>query len=94
MCPFSLPNHEWMTFWDSYDSAIYANAGLMDINKFNYLRRSLLWRSCLWTDADRGEVIAVIKCRFGNKQQIISRHMDVLITLPAVVNKRFDDSTT
>jgi hypothetical protein len=36
------------------------------------------------TGANYGEAIAVLKRRFGNKQQIISRHMDTVVTIPAV----------
>ena len=80
----------WTTFWESYNLAIHANTSLSDMDKFNYLR--LLLRGAAreavfgltLTRANYGEAIAMLKLRFGNKQQIISRHMDVLITVPAV----------
>ena len=92
MRPFEGDITQWTTFWDSYESAIHANAGLTDIDKFNYLRSLLRGTAreavsgLTLTAANYSEAVAILKRRFGNKQQIISRHMDVLITLPAVAN--------
>ena len=84
---------EWMTFWDSFESAVHKNPELSDIDKFIYLR-SLLGRSALdaisglsLTAANYAEAIAMLKKRFGNRQQIISRHMDILLSLAAVTSE-------
>ena len=88
--PFEGDITQWTTFWDSYNSAIHANTSLSDMDKFNYLRSLLRGAACeavsglTLTGANYGEGIAVLKRRFGNKQQIISRHMDVLVIVPAV----------
>ena len=36
--PYDGEITKWTPFWDSYVSAIQKNAGLSDVNKFNYLR--------------------------------------------------------
>ena len=80
----------WTTFWDSFESAVHNNSDLSSIDKFNYLH-SLLERAAV--DAISGltlmaanydEAIAILKKRFGNKQQIINKHMDILINLEVV----------
>ena len=83
----------WMTFWDSYESAVHNSDDLSDIDKFNYLR-SLLERTAYeaisgltLTSANYHEAIAILKKRFGNKQQIISKHMDVLLNVEPVTSQ-------
>ena len=80
----------WTTFWDSFESAVHNNSDLSSIDKFNYLH-SLLERAAVdaifgltLTAANYDEAIATLKKRFGNKQQIINKHMDILINLEVV----------
>ena len=80
----------WITFWDSFDSPIHSNNELSNVDKFNYLN-SALERSAAetisgltLTSANYEEAVDILKRRFGNKQQIISKHMDILINLDAV----------
>eukprot|EP00731_Ephydatia_muelleri_P014947 Em0008g667a len=84
----------WTTFWDSYQSTIHSNAGISDIDKFNYLR-SLLDHAAL--DAIAGltvstsnyqQAVEILTKRFGNKQVIISKHMDALMNLETVNSDR------
>ena len=91
----SLPHFKgnpiyWTAFWDSYESAVHDNNALSDVDKFNYLR-SLLERSAYEAiagltllSANYQEAIEILKKRFGNRQMIISRHMEVLLNLTAV----------
>ena len=90
--PFNGDITAWTTFWDSYESAVHNNRELTDIDKFNYLR-SLLEKSaydCIaglsLTAANYAEAITVLKKRFGNKQQIITKHMDILLRAEAVTS--------
>ena len=89
--PFKGELTSWTTFWDSYRAAIDENTLLAEIDKFNYLR-SLLQGPAMdaiagltLTAANYKAAIAVLKKRFGNKQQIISRHMDALLKADPVV---------
>ena len=88
--PFSGDLAGWTTFWDSYQTAIHDNHDLSAIDKFNYLR-SLLQGSALesiaglnLSSSNYEEVIAILKKRFGNKQRIIARHMDLLLNVDPV----------
>lgn len=83
--PFNGDITNWTTFWDSFESAINSNPGLTAIDKFNYLK-SLLEKSAaeavsgLMLTADNyKEAISILKKRFGNKRQIVSKHMDILL---------------
>ena len=76
---------KWMTFWDTFESAVHDNAALTNIDKFSYLI-SLLESTAseavaglTLTSANYEEAVATLKRRFGNKQLIINRHMDLLL---------------
>ena len=80
----------WTAFWDSFESAIHSNGSLSDIEKFNYLR-SLLEKSAkeaisglTLSSANYQQAIDVLKRRFGNKERLVSRHMDLLVGLDRV----------
>ena len=90
--PFKGELTSWTTFWDSYDAAIHSNHSLSDIERFNYLR-SLLQGPALdaiaglvLTAANYHEAIEVLNKRFGNKQRIIDKHMEVLLGVEAVMS--------
>ena len=36
--PFNGDVTQWLTFWDSFKSAVHENEAISDIDKFNYLR--------------------------------------------------------
>lgn len=80
----------WTSFWDSYESAIHNNKELTDVDKFNYLR-SLLERTAYdaiarltLSSAKYREEIEILQKRFGNKQLIISKHMETLLNTEPV----------
>ena len=92
MQPFDGEITNWTPFWDSFRAAVHENKALSDVDKFNYLR-GLLQRSALesisglaLTEANYHEAIAVLKKRFGNKPQIIAKHMDALIHVDSVTS--------
>ena len=69
---------------------MHLNDALSDVDKFTYLR-SLLEESAFnaiagptLSSANYQEAIDILKKRFGDRQMIISRHMDVLLNLTAV----------
>ena len=91
--PFNGDLTAWITFWDPYKAAIHDNPALSDIDKFNYLR-SLLERAALeaisgltLTAANYQEAISILEKRFGNKQQIVAKHMDILLNVEAVMSQ-------
>jgi hypothetical protein len=84
---------KWITFWDTFDSAVHRNSALSSIDKFNYLN-SLLESAAAeaiagltLTSANYEEAVATLKRRFGNKQLIVNRHMDLLLNLEAVASQ-------
>ena len=82
----------WTSFWESFESAVDKNSSLSNVDKFNYLN-SLLERSAAdavaglaLTSANYMEAIAILKKRYGNKQLIINRHMEILLKLEPVTS--------
>ena len=89
---FSGDIMKWTTFWDSYESAVHSNDELSDVDKFNYLR-SLLERTAYeaiagltLSSANYAEAVDILKKRFGNKQLIISKHMETLLNMDIVTS--------
>ncbi len=83
---------QWITFWDSYKSAIHDNDQLVAVDKFNYLK-SLLTGTALEAIAgltlsasNYEEAITILERRFGNRQQIIDKHMDQLLSVNPVAS--------
>ena len=84
---------KWTTFWDTFKSAVHDNPTLTSIDKFNYLN-SLLESAAAeaiagltLTSANYEEAIATLRRRFGNKQLIVNRHMDLLLNLKGVTSQ-------
>lgn len=89
---FSGDPIKWTAFWDSYESAIHSSDGLSGVDKFNYLR-SLLEGSAY--EAVQGltlsavnyeEAVSILKKRFGNRQLIVSKHMEKLLSIDPVAS--------
>ena len=85
---------KWATFWDSFESAVHSNDDLTDVDKFNYLR-SLLERTAYeaisgltLSSANYQEAIDVLHKRFGDRQLIISKHMETLLGIEAVTSEQ------
>ena len=84
---FTGDQTEWTTFWDSFESTVHTNPELTSVDKFNY-SHSLLDKAAAeavsglkLTAANYEEVVAILKQRFGNKQQIVNKHMEALLSL-------------
>ena len=73
---------KWTSFWDAYVASIHKNVTLSDIEKFTYLRSVVTATArdaiagLVLSSANYGEAIAILEKCFGNKQQIIAKHMD------------------
>ena len=80
----------WSTFWDSFHSTVHSSDDMSNVDKFNYLFSFMEGSAveCIsgltLTSANHEEAITVLKRRFGNKQQIVNRHMEALLELDAV----------
>ena len=87
---FSGDVTKWSTFWDSYEAAVHLNTNLADIEKFSYLKSFLDSEAAeaiaglSLTSSNYSEAIELLKKRFGNKQAIINKHMENLLSLEQV----------
>ena len=85
---------KWDTFWASYESAIHKNDDLTDINKFNYLRLLLEHTAhepiagLTLSSAKYQEAIDILQKQFGNKQMIISKHMEIMLNTEAITSEQ------
>ena len=89
---FDGDHSKWISFWDTFEASVHKNESLSAIDKFNYLI-SRLERSAAeaisgltLTASNYEEAIEILKGRFGNKQQIINRHMEILLNLDTVTS--------
>ena len=84
---------KWSTFWDCFESSVHGNSELSDVDKFNYLNSLLEGTAAeavsglMLTAVNYSEAIAILKKRFGNKQQIITKHMEILLHIEPVTSQ-------
>ena len=87
---FSGDPINWHPFWESFESAIHKNTTLSDVERFQYLK-SLLEGSAAQTisglaltSSNYDHAVQLLDKRFGNKQVIISKHIELLMQLSKV----------
>ena len=84
---FSGDTLQWLSFWDSFSSAVHSNRSLSDVQKFNYLRAQLQGSalSCISglsiTALNYSKAVDLLKSRFGQPHKVISAHMSSLMNL-------------
>ena len=90
--PFAGNAFNWQTFWDSFRTSIHENKNLNNVDRFNYLRSYLEGPALAaiagfsLTEANYHNATELLITRFGNKQCIISSHVEQLLKLPNVVS--------
>ena len=94
ICPFRGDPTKWTTFWDSFQTTVDKNPSLSGVEKFSYLK-SFIQGPALeaisgfsLSNANYDKAVEVLQKRFGDRQLIISRHMDTLMKLEAVISDR------
>ena len=81
------------TFWQSFECAIHNNEQVSPITKLNYLKSLLEGQASRAleglevSDENYQHAIDILKSRFGNKQQIVSTHMQALLKLQNCPNQ-------
>ena len=81
---------QWYPFWESFESAVHKNPNLSSVDKFNYLKSLLTGTAqssvagLALTSANYEKAVDLLKQRFGNRQMVISSHIEVLTKLPKV----------
>ena len=84
----------WVSFWESFKSAVHENNKILKIDKFNYLNSLLegpasrTIQGLSLTVANYDSAVELLQTRFGNPQQIITTHMDELLKLPNYVGEK------
>ena len=77
-------------FWECFDSAVHPDSQLNKVTKFNYLRSllegdaSAVISGLLLTADNYDEAVGLLRSRYGNKQVLISSHIDNLLSLKPV----------
>ena len=90
MKKFNSRPTEWQAFIDCFDSAVHSNPKLGNLDKMNYLKSlvegpaaaAIKGLSLTWENYSSARKI--LEDRYGNKQLIISSHMDNVLKLPVV----------
>ena len=83
---------QWQNFEDSFNSAINVNHHLSSIDEFNHLHSLLEGQAAraiqglTRIEANYNSAIEILQKRFGKSQNIISKHMDEMLTIPGCVN--------
>lgn len=81
---------EWYPFWESFESAVHKNPNLSAVDKFNYLKSLLMGTAqsvitgLALTSANYDKAVELLKKRFGNRQIVISSHMEALTKIPKI----------
>ena len=89
---FSGSTLDWLSFWDSYESAIHRNPSLNEVQKFNYLK-SLLYGDASqtiagfsMTNTNYEKAISLLQERYGQTHKIIQTYMQTLLDIPPPLN--------
>ena len=89
---FSGSTLDWLSFWDSYESAIHRNPSLSEVQKFNYLK-SLLHGDASQTIAGfsmtntyYAKAISLLQERYGQTHKIIQTYVQALLDIPPPLN--------
>ena len=88
----------WEQFIDTFEAAIGNNNTISNIQKFTYLRGYLGGEAekCIdgmsLTNANYVQALNLLKERYGNKQLVISSHMDDLVRLERLSSSRVNVS--
>ena len=91
---------KFTSFWESFESTVHQNEDLANIDKFNYLNSLLegpaarAIQGLPVTEANYESAVKLLQERFGNKQKIISSHMEELLKLQTCSTDRANQLRT
>ena len=89
---FSGSTLDWLSFWDSYESAIHRNPSLSEVQKFNYLKSLLHGEASQtiagfsMTNTNYEKAISLLQERYGQTHKIIQTYMQALLDTPPPLN--------
>ena len=87
---FSGNTTEWISFWETFAAAIDSDDTIEDVMKFSYLKSYLEGAAAdaiaglQVTNSAYKEAVETLKNRFGDRQAIVSSHIDKLIDLEPI----------
>ena len=87
---FSGNTTEWISFWETFAAAIDSDDTIEDVMKFSYLKSYLEGAAAdaiaglQVTNSAYKEAVETLKNRFGDRQAIVSSHIDKMIDLEPV----------
>ena len=85
---------KWQTFYDSFEAAVNSSKQLTDVEKFTYLRCYLEGDAlqCIagfsLSNENYEKAFELLKERYGNKQMIISAHMNELLKIRKITSDK------
>ena len=80
---------QWISFWDSFKSAVHDNQGITMIDKSHILIAQLegvaarAIQGFAITKDNYTAAVELLRERFGKTQMIITAHMDEILKIPA-----------
>ena len=88
--PFKGDRLKFQEFWESFDNAVHSDPKIDKITKYTYLRTLLEGEAAVvisgypLTAKNYDDVVTALKSRYGNRQVLVSAHIDQILNLPTV----------
>ncbi|KAF8776764.1 hypothetical protein HNY73_013711 [Argiope bruennichi] len=79
---------KWLTFWNSFETAVHNNESLNKVDKFNYLKAHLGGSALNTVEgfpisaAAYDEAVQLLKERFASTEVLVQAHMNKILSLP------------
>ncbi|GFR29655.1 integrase catalytic domain-containing protein [Trichonephila clavata] len=83
---------KWLTFWNSFETAVHNNESLNKVDKFNYLKAHLGGSALNTVEGfpisakAYDEAVKLLKNRFANPEILIQAHMNKILSLQPLKN--------
>ncbi|GFR15772.1 transposon Ty3-G Gag-Pol polyprotein [Trichonephila clavata] len=83
---------KWLTFWNSFETAVHNNESLNKVDKFNYLKAHLGGSALNTVEGfpisakAYDEAVQLLKNRFANPEILIQAHMNKILSLQPLKN--------
>ncbi|GFU58964.1 uncharacterized protein TNCV_1490811 [Trichonephila clavipes] len=83
---------KWLTFWNSFETAVHNNESLNKVDKFNYLKAHLGGSALNTVEGfpisakAYDEAVELLKNRFANPEILIQAHMNKILSLQPLKN--------
>ena len=95
--PFTGNPIEWQSFWSSFKTMVHDNERMEPLTKFTYLKKHLKGASLssvsrlTLTAANYESAISILEKRYGNKQLLITSHIEKLLNMTTPLGDDIDN---